>query len=465
MERSFQQAGAEAGLPGTVLVRRARLLVTMDDERREIPDGGVYAAGNRIVQVGPTAELPAQADVVVDAHDMLVLPGLVNTHHHLYQTLTRALPAVQNAGLFEWLSRLYRVWAGLDSQAVYTSALVGMAELLLSGCTTTTDQLYLFPNDVSVDDGIRAAERLGLRFQPCRGSMSRGESHGGLPPDELVQDVDTILADSERLIRRYHDPQPRAMCRLALAPTSPFSVTGELMRQTEELGRRYGVRLHTHLAETLDEQAYTLAQTGRRPLAYMADLGWLGPDVWFAHAVHLAPEEVQLLATTGTAVAHCPGSNMRLGSGIAPVQEMLAAGVKVGLGVDGSAANDSSNLLIEARQALLLQRVARGAAALTARAALEMATRGGAAVLGRDDIGVLAADKAMDLVGLRLDRLAYAGALHDPVATPLFCAPQTVDLAIVNGRLRVWGGQIQGLDLPALVAQHNAISRRLAERA
>ncbi|MDI7276863.1 MAG: 8-oxoguanine deaminase [Anaerolineae bacterium] len=445
----------------TLLVRHAELLVTMDDARREISDGGVYAEGNCILQVGPTRDLPERADAVIDARGMVVLPGLINTHHHLYQTLTRALPAVLNAGLFDWLATLYRVWLGLDAEAVYVSALLGMAELLLSGCTTTTDQLYIFPNGASIDDEIRAAQELGMRFQPCRGSMSLGMSQGGLPPDELVQDEDTILADCERLIRRYHDPRPRAMLRISLAPTSPFSVTEELMRQTAEMARRHGVRLHTHVAETLDEEAYTLRRVGRRPVEYMDHLGWLGPDVWFAHAVHLSPAEVARLAATGTSVAHCPTSNMRLGSGIAPVVEMLAAGVAVGLAVDGSASNDSSDMLAEARQALLLQRVARGAQAVGAREVLDMATRQGARALGRDDVGVLAPGMAMDLIGLRLDRLAYAGALHDLAAVPIFCAPQTVDLAVVDGQERVCDGQIVGLDLESLVATHNAISRRL----
>ncbi len=447
----------------TLLVRHAEVLVTMDEAGREIADGGLYAAGNRIVQVGPTAGLPDHADTVVDARGMLILPGLVNTHHHLYQTLTRALPVVQNAELFAWLRVLYRIWAGIDAEAVYTSALTGMAELLLSGCTTTTDQLYLFPNGASIDDEIRAAQDLGMRFQPCRGAMSLGETEGGLPPDALVQDEDTILADSERLIRRYHDPRPRAMCRLTLAPTSPFSVTQRLLQRTAELGRRYGVMLHTHIAETRDEEAYCLTRLGWRPLEYMAEVGWLGPDVWLAHAVHLTAQEVRRLADTATGVAHCPTSNMRLGSGIAPVDEMLAMGVRVGLGVDGSASNDSSHMLAEVRHAMLLQRVARGAAAVTARQALAMGTRLGAAAMGRSDIGVLAPDKAADLIGLRLDRLAYAGALQDPVAAVVFGQPQNVDLAIVDGRVRVRNGEILSLDLPALVARHNAISRRLVE--
>lgn len=461
MAESSAPETPEGQPPRTLLVQHARLLATMEDPPREIADGAVYGAGNRILQVGPTAELPPQADLVIDAHDMVVLPGLVNTHHHLYQTLTRALPAVQDAGLFHWLRVLYRVWAGLDGEAVYVSALVGMAELLLSGCTTTTDQLYLFPHGASLDDEIQAAQEIGMRFHPCRGGMSLGESQGGLPPDDLVEDEDAILADCERLLQRYHDPRPRATCRIALAPTSPFSVSEGLMRRAAELARRYGARLHTHLAETLDEEAFCLARVGWRPLEYMESLGWLAGDVWFAHAVHLSPAEVERLAGAGAGVAHCPSSNMRLGSGVAPVARMLAAGVPVGLAVDGSASNDSSHMLAEARQALLLQRVVKGAGALGARTALAMATRLGAAVLGRDDIGALTPDRALDLVGWRLDRLAYAGAGQDPLAALVLCAPQNVDLAVVNGQVRVWQGRIQGLDLEGLVARHNEISRRL----
>ncbi len=445
----------------TLLVRNAALLVTMDDERREIAGGSLYAVGNRIAQVGPAADLPQTADVVLDASGMLILPGLVNTHHHLYQTLTRAVLAVQDAELFDWLTVLYRIWAGLDAEAVYISALLAMAELLLSGCTTTTDQLYLFPHGARVDDEIRAAQEIGMRFQPSRGGMSLGASAGGLPPDFLTEDEDAILADCERLIKRYHDPAPRAMLRIALAPTSPFSVTRELLVRSAELARRHGVTLHTHVAETRDEEVYCLERVGRRPLEYMADVGWLGPDVWLAHAVWLNEAEVEQLAATGTGVAHCPSSNMRLGSGIAPIAAMLSHGVHVGLGVDGSASNDSSHMLAEVRQAMLLQRVAKGAAALSARQALEMGTRLGAQALGRADIGALEPGRAADLIGLRLDRLAYAGALSDPVAAAVFCQPQNVDLAVINGRVRVREGEVLGLDLPALVARHNAISARL----
>lgn len=451
----------------TTLVRHADLLVTMDAQRRVIPDGGLWIEEGVIRQVGASGDLPAAADRVVDAGGMVVLPGLVNTHHHLYQTLTRALPAVQDVELFDWLTALYQVWGELTAEAVYVSAKLGLAELLLSGCTTVSDLYYVFPegSDVSIDAEIAAARELGVRFHPGRGSMSRGRSQGGLPPDEVVQDEETILEDCERLIHRYHDPEPYAMVRIDLAPCSPFSVSRRGMEEIRDLGRREGARLHTHVAETLDEEAYCLETYGMRPVALMADMGWVGPDVWLAHLVHVNEEEIALLAETGTGMAHCPTSNMRLGSGIAPVVPMLAAGVSVGLAVDGSASNDSSHMLAEARQALLLQRVRYGAAALTVSQALELATLGGARILGRDDIGVLAPGKAADLIGLRRDRLAYAGAQHDPVAALLLCAPAWVDMAMVQGVVRVWDGAIPGLDRRGLVARHNALAADMVARA
>ncbi|MBC7222901.1 MAG: 8-oxoguanine deaminase [Anaerolineae bacterium] len=448
----------------TLLLKHADLLVTMDADRRRIPDGGLYAEDGVIRQVGPTGDLPAQADQVLDARGMVVIPGMVNIHHHLYQTLTRALPEVEAAGLFAWLQNLYRVWAELTPEAVYVSAKAGLAELLRSGCTTTTDHLYLFPNGARLDDEIRAAQELGIRFHPCRGSMSLGRSQGGLPPDEVVEDEEAILLDCERVVNAFHDPRPYAMCRIAIAPCSPFSVTPELMREAAAWARARGLLLHTHVAETLDEERFCLERFGMRPVAYMERLGWVGPDVWYAHAVHLNDEEVRLMAETGTGVAHCPTSNMRLGSGIAPVVAMREAGVRVGLAVDGSASNDSSHMLAEARQALLLQRVQHGAEALRAEDALEMATVGGARVLGRDDLGALAPGMAADFVGFRLDVLDYAGA-HDPLAALLLCQPQQAALVVVNGQVRVWDGEIVGLDLAALVARHNAIAQEMVARA
>jgi len=445
----------------------------MDEKRRCIPDGALLIRDNVIEAVGTTGEIvgvtdrsPMQeADRVIDASGMIILPGMVNTHHHLYQTLTRALPPVQNAGLFDWLVNLYPIWANLTGEAVYTSALVGMAELLLSGCTTTTDHLYIFPNDVSLDDEIRAAEEIGIRFHPCRGAMSLGRSKGGLPPDEVVQSEDEILADCERVIRQYHDPSPCAMCRIALAPCSPFSVTPELMREAAEMARRHGVLLHTHLAETLDEEEFCLEKFGLRPVAYMEELGWLGPDVWFAHVVHVNQEEIELLAETGSGVAHCATSNMRISSGIAPIVRMLEAGVRVGLAVDGSASNDSSNMLAEVRQALLLQRVRYGADALSAEQALEMATIGGARILGRDDIGSLEPGKAADFVGIRLERLEYAGAaVHDPLAAVVFCAPVKVDITVVNGEVVVEDGRIVTVDMEKVVKRHNELALEMVRK-
>ncbi|MBN1178512.1 MAG: 8-oxoguanine deaminase [Anaerolineae bacterium] len=445
----------------TLLLKNADLLVTMDDSDRRIEGGGLFARDGVIEQVGPSADLPATADRVIDARGMVVLPGLINTHHHLYQTLTRAVPAAQDATLFQWLKTLYPIWAGLTPEAIYTSALVGLAELMLSGCTTASDHLYIYPNGCRIDDEIQAAREIGIRFHASRGSMSLGESKGGLPPDRVVEDENFILQDTQRAIETYHDPAPYAMTRIVVAPCSPFSVTPDLMRESATLARAYGVHLHTHLAETKDEEAFCLRKFGRRPVGYAEELGWVGGDVWYAHGVHIDAAEVTLLAQTGTGVCHCPSSNMRLASGIAPVRAYLDHDVRVGLGVDGSASNDSSHLLAEARQALLLQRVSGNPAGLSAREALWLATRGGARVLGRDDVGLLAPGKAADVIGLHLNRLDYAGALHDPLAALVFCTPQQVDLSIINGRVVVEEGHLLTINLEAVVERHNRISRAL----
>jgi cytosine/adenosine deaminase-related metal-dependent hydrolase len=452
----------------TLLLKNADLLVTMDGARRRIAGGGLFVRDQVIEQVGPTAELPAGADRVIDARGMVVLPGLVNTHHHLYQTLTRCL--AQDDGLFGWLRTLYPIWARMNGEAVYVSAKVGLAELLLSGCTTSSDHLYLYPNGSRIDDEIRAAQELGIRFHATRGSMSLGESKGGLPPDSVVEEEDAILADCQRAIETFHQAERYGMVRVALAPCSPFSVTPDLMRESAALARSYGVRLHTHLAETLDEEQFCLETFGHRPVAYVESLGWTGDDVWHAHCVHMSDAEISLFARTGTGVAHCPNSNMRLASGIAPVVAWRQSGVRVGLGVDGSASNDSSHLLAETRQAMLLQRVggrvAEGvsrpdAGAMSAEQALELATLGGASVLGRDDIGALAPGMAADFIGYRLERLEFTGSLHDPLAALVFCTPVNVDLSVVNGGVRVQAGQIVDLDLPPLIARHNTISRAM----
>lgn len=448
-----------------LLLKNADVLVTMDAARREIREGALLVRDNVIEQVGATSELPQTADRVIDARGMIILPGLVNTHHHLYQTLTRALPSAQDADLFHWLKTLYPIWAELSPEAVYTSALVGLAELILSGCTTAADHLYLFPNGSKLDDEIRAAREIGIRFHPTRGSMSLGESKGGLPPDRVCDDEASILRDSRRVIEQFHDPKPHAMCRVSLAPCSPFSVTPDLMRESARLARSYHVNLHTHLAETRDEEEFCLSKFGKKPVDYAEHLEWLGRDVWFAHSVWVNDEEIGRYGKTGTGVAHCPSSNMRLASGIAPIVKMLKANVKVGLGVDGSASNDSSHMLAEARQAMLLQRVGGNPGALTARQVLELGTLGGAKVLGRDDIGSLEKGKAADFIGIELNRLEYAGALHDPVAALAFCAPPRVDLSVINGGVVAEGGNLLTLDLPPVIERHNRISMAMVERA
>lgn len=458
----------------TLLAHHAKVLVTMDGHRREIPDGGLFIQDGFILQAGPTGELPSSADETIDLSGHIVLPGLINTHHHFYQTLTRAVPAAQAANLFNWLKTLYPIWARLRPEDIRISTQTALAELALSGCTTASDHLYLFPNGSRLDDEIEAARPVGLRLQASRGSMSLGESQGGLPPDSVVEEEEAILKDSQRLIEQYHDPHPGAYTQVVLAPCSPFSVSADLMRQSALLAREYGCRLHTHLAETQDEEVFCLEKYGARPVAAMQSVGWVGPDVWFAHSVHVNPGEISVYAQTGCGVAHCPSSNMRLASGIAPLLEMLTAGVKVGLGVDGSASNDSSHMLAEARQALLLSRLSaglhgaslstRGAPPLlTARQALELATRGGAAVLGRADLGSLEPGKCADLCAIRLDRLEYAGALHDPLAAVVFCAPVNVDLSLVGGKPVVKEGQLVTLDLPRHIEMHNQAARRLLE--
>ena len=443
----------------TLLLTHADLLVTMDATRRQIADGGLFVRDNEIVQAGPTAELPPTADTVIDARGMIVLPGLVNTHHHLYQTLTRCI--AQDSVLFDWLETLYPIWARLTPEAVNVSATVGLAELMLSGCTTSSDHLYVYPNGCKIEDEIQAAVELGIRFTATRGSMSLGRSKGGLPPDSCVEEEDAILKDSQRAIEQYHQRQRFGMVHVALAPCSPFSVTGDLMRESAALARACGVRLHTHLAETMDEERFCIEKFGARPVDYVESLGWTGDDVWHAHCVCLNADEIALFARTGSGVAHCPSSNMRLASGIAPVRAMRDAGVKVGLGVDGSASNDGNHMLGEARQAMLLQRVMGNPAALGAQEALEIATLGGASVLGRDDIGSLAPGMAADFIAYRLERLDFAGALHDPLAALVFCTPPKVDLSVINGKVRVKDGEIVGLDMPALVRRHDAISRKM----
>ncbi len=435
------------------------MLVTMDDQRQEIPDGGFFAEDGVIRQVGPSETLPDDADEVINASGAIVVPGLVNTHHHLYQTLTRAY--AQDAPLFGWLQTLYPVWARMTPGAIRTGTQTGIAELLLSGCTTTSDHLYLFPNGSRLDDSIEGAMELGIRFHATRGSMSIGESDGGLPPDSLVEREEAILKDSQRLVETYHDPSDGARLRVALAPCSPFSVSRDLMRETAVLARSLGVGLHTHLAENVEDILYSEEKFGLRPGAYAEELGWTGPDVWHAHCVQLNHDEISLFAHTGTGVAHCPCSNMRLGSGIAPVRQMVDAGVKVGLGVDGSASNDSGHLLAETRQAMLLQRVMLGAEGLKVREALELATLGGARVLNRQDIGALKPGLQADCAVFPLTGLAHAGAEIDPVAALLLCQPVNASTTIVGGDVLVRDGQLTRLDQQKLIERHKAHSIRL----
>jgi len=457
----------------TLLIKNATLLVTMDARRREIAGGGVFVRDHVIEAVGPSAELPASADEVIDARDQVVIPGLVNTHHHMYQSLTRVVRPAQDCELFDWLRTLYPIWAGLTPEMVRVSTQTAMAELLLSGCTTSADHLYLYPNGVRLDDSLEAAAEIGLRFHAARGSMSVGQSQGGLPPDEVVERENAILADTQRLIERWHDPARHAMQRIVVAPCSPFSVSRGLMRDAAALARSFGahhgVSLHTHLAENDKDIAYTREQFGCTPAEYAEALGWVGPDVWHAHCVQLDDAGIALFAQTGTGVAHCPGSNMRLASGAAPIRAMRDAGVPVGLAVDGSASNDSGHLLGEARLALLLQRVAqagrhgpgRGPNALGAREVLEIATLGGARVLGRDDIGALAPGMAADIVTVPLDEIGLAGAGHDPLAALFFCHVPRVRHSVVHGRVVVRDGQITTVDLPRLVERHNRLAAHL----
>ena len=440
-----------------ILIRNAASLVTMNPAREEIADADVLIRGGTIAAVGKGL---ATAGEVIEAAGCVVTPGLVNTHHHLYQTLTRAVPGGQDALLFGWLKTLYPIWARFGPEEMRVSALAGLAELALSGCTLTSDHLYLYPNGARLDDTIEAAAEIGLRFHPTRGAMSIGESRGGLPPDALVEDEAAILKDMERVVDAFHDPAPGAMVRVGLAPCSPFSVSRELMRETALLARDRGVMLHTHLAENDEDVAYSLASFGCRPGQYAEDLGWTGPDVWHAHCVRLDPGEIGLFARSRTGVAHCPCSNCRLGSGIAPLRAMRDAGVRVGLGVDGSASNDAGHLLAEARQAMLLQRVARGADAMSAREALKIATLGGAQVLGRDDCGALEPGRRADIAVWDMRGIEAAGA-WDPVAALVLCGPMRVCDLLVEGRRVVRDGHLATLDLPRVIEHQTRLARRL----
>lgn len=454
----------------TLLIKNAHLL-TMDDRHTELSDGGLFIENGFIKQVGQTSSLPREADETLDLKGHVLLPGLVNTHHHFYQTLTRAVPAAQDANLFNWLKTLYPIWARLTPYDIFTSTQTALAELALSGCTTASDHLYLYPNGSKLDDEIAAAAEVGLRLHASRGSMSLGEADGGLPPDSVVDDEDSILKDSQRLIQKYHDPKPGSMVQIVLAPCSPFSVTSDLMKQSAKLAREYGVHLHTHLAETEDEEQFCLEKFGHRPVEYMQEVDWVGDDVWFAHAVWVNDEEIKVFAKHNCGVAHCPTSNMRLASGIAPIKEYRVAGVNVGLGVDGSASNDGSHLLAEVRNAMLLSRVKEGITGyslsddpnrklMTAREALYLGTRGGAAVLGRKDIGSLEVGKCADFFAVNLNKLGFAG-MHDPVSAIVFGQPVKADYTVVGGKFIVKEGQLVTVDERQLAEKHNKAAKRL----
>ena len=446
----------------TLLLHHAERVLCMDDDNREIVDGGMFVRDGVIEQVASSSELPSSADRVVNLRGQVLVPGLVNTHHHFYQNLTRLLPAAQDASLFGWLQTLYPVWARLTPEAFRVSAQIAVAELLLSGCTTTADHQYLFPNGTRLDDTIDAVSETGIRFTALRGSMSQGESEGGLPPDSLVESEDHILEDSERLISAYHDPADRSRLQIALAPCSPFSVSRSLMETTAALARQYGVRLHTHLAENAEDVIYSREQFNCTPGEYAESLGWTGPDVWHAHCVQLEPRDIERFATSGTGVAHCPSSNSRLASGIAPVMDMLEQGVPVALGVDGSSSNDSAHLLAEARLALLLQRLRFGADACGGRDVLRVATRGGARVLGRDGhLGQLRPGFQADCAAFAVDDLWHAGAAHDPVASLLLCHSTQARHTVVGGDVLVEAGRVTTMDLGALLEQHSEVALQI----
>ena len=452
----------------TLLLKNADVLCTMSEPgenesniESEIKGGGLFARNGIIEAVGESSSLPQIADTIIDMKGHVVIPGMVNTHHHLFQNLTRAVPAAQNSELFGWLKTLYPIWSNIGPEHVYWSTALGLAELALSGCTTSSDHLYIYPNGAKLDDSLSAASDIGVRFHGTRGSMSIGESQGGLPPDSLTEKETFILSESQRLIETYNDSSRYAMQRVALAPCSPFSVSIDLMRESAAMARSYGVGLHTHLAENAEDIEYGLQQFGMRPGEYVEAVGWTGDDVWHAHCVQLNSEEINLFAKTGTGIAHCPCSNMRLASGIAPVRQMLDAGVKVGLGVDGSASNDSGNMLNEARQIMLLQRVNSKASTMTAREALRVATIGGASVLNRDDIGMLAPGYAADITAFKRDNVDFSGSDWDPVASLVFCGPSKANYTIINGKIVVSEGQLTSIPMEKLVHEHSKLSRDL----
>jgi len=444
-----------------LLIDSCDVVATMDDRGTEIAGGSILIEDGVVAWVGAGRPGDTEGARTIDGSGCVALPGLVNTHHHLYQVLTRVRATEQ--GLFGWLTELYPVWAGVDSEWERAAAAAGLAELALSGCSTTTDHHYVFPAGAAglLEAEIDAAREIGVRFHPCRGSMDLGRSDGGLPPDEVVQDIDTVLEETEATVGRFHDPEPGSMLRIAVAPCSPFSATERLMKESASLARRLGVRLHTHIAETRDEEEFCRQSFGRRPIELLDDLGFLGPDVWLAHCVHLSVADVGRIAATGTGVAWCPTSNLRLGSGIAPARALLDAGATVGLGVDGSASNDSGDLLAEARQGMLAARAGGDPAAMSARDVLRVATRGGAASLGRDDIGSIEPGKRADVALFGVDGLGFAGAGADPVAALAFCTPQRVRHLFVEGRTVVQDGHLATADEEAIAAEGHRVARKI----
>lgn len=449
---------------GSVLIDSCDVILAMDDAGSELRHGSVLITDGVISWVGTGSPPHVGEATVIDGRGLIATPGFINTHHHLYQSLTRVW--AQDQGLFGWLRQLYPVWAGLDLEWMRAAAGVGLAELALSGCSTTTDHHYVFPSGVTgiLEAEVDIAATLGVRFHPCRGSMDLGAARGGLPPDRLVEDTEAILRQTDDAITRLHDPQPGAMVRIAVAPCSPFSVTQELMRESAALARRRGVRLHTHIAETVNEETYCQEKFGLRPLELLEDLEWLGPDVWLAHCVHLNRDDIRRIARSGTAVAWCPTSNLRLGSGIAPARDLLDAGVPVGLAVDGSASNDAGQMQSEVRQALLVARAHGDPRAMNAREALWIATRGGAKCLGRDDIGALEVGRRGDVALFAFDRLALAGAEVDPVAALVYCAPQRVRHLFVEGRAVVRDGRLVRADEEAIAQEGHRVGHRIAAR-
>jgi cytosine/adenosine deaminase-related metal-dependent hydrolase len=451
-----------------IRIKNPLLIARMDDNQSEIPGGEILIHGTKILAVNrQKTDTPAKMEI--DAYRMVLLPGFINTHHHLFQTLTRNIPYSQNLSLFRWLESNYEIWRELTAEGIYISAMVGLAELMKSGCTTSSDHLYLFNRKSSshlIDMEIQAARELGIRFQPTRGSMSLGKSRGGLPPDDTVQSEEEIMKDSLRLIKKYHNPNPGAMIRISLAPCSPFSVTRELMKKTVLLAREHDLQIHTHLAETLDEERFCLEKYKMRPVSFIHTLGWINPNAWFAHMVHLSSEEIKILGENRVGVSHCPTSNMRLGSGIARVKEMLDSGMSVGLGVDGSASNDAGNMFSEIRNAMLLSRLRKQPYWLTARDVLWIATRGGAAALGREDIGEISPGKQADIIGVRLDRLEYAGGIVDPLAAIVFGVAQSpVDFLMSNGKILIQNGKSLNIDEMSLVQRQNEIAKSMLENA